>query len=85
MTASSRIQPGRFFLTSLRLLCLPHASQALRTPAQGERQARVVHAPVDIARRKDHIRRTTGVAETPHGLHERTQDDVAVVGTPPRK
>jgi hypothetical protein len=49
MTASSRIQPGRFLLPSLRLLCLPHASQALRTLAQGERQARVIHAPVDIA------------------------------------
>jgi hypothetical protein len=34
----------------------------------------------DIARREDHVRRTTGVAETLHGLHERAQDDVAVVG-----
>ena len=25
--AFSRIQPGRFLLPSLRLLCLPHASQ----------------------------------------------------------
>ena len=47
--ASSRIQPGRFLLPSLRLLCLPHASQTFRTLAQGERQVLVVHAPVDVA------------------------------------
>src|ERR687895_141759 len=94
MTASSRIQPGRFLLQACACFVCPtrRRHEVETVPVKicrleevveesgGQRVLLSLAGIGDIARRKDHVRHTIGVAETPHGSHERAQDDIAVGG-----